>query len=618
MTQSEVKSINGREISDNYSRSQLLNKIDKSKINDDGTGKDELWSANKISSQIKDIEQQSTNLDYYKKDKLYDKKLSNAIKENELNRSKFYRLFNKSSYKDIKMNVSRVDYRYDFRNIENGNLYNYSFETKNENNVDAEYLFSNNSLKITNNNELNSYHKFRFNAGRFKPFVNYEIEISDFISSDDYNNRVGFFFDFDNSNSQFILLSYNKGSNKLLIQEESFINGVSNGIQTLKTINFTKKISLIVQYFCDRFEIYTSKNGIIEYQTTKIRSDLTSFYTNIGIMNSSCGVLGFLKGGGSSFTINKTEAYLDCGIGQADIRPIKYEDGCPILENGKMYFTLSARTQNNSYQTVVRWTIDTNEFDMVGIILFTYDGVKIYNDVASCLVYDRINSEWIIWNTAHNCGHISARTKLNTDVRFGYNIIKTELVETEMYDSSSGKYIVSNDDSFYGKSGDEDVDIIYDKEKNKWYLILCRLNWSDLDNTDMYRYQLYESDNSVSDFVFVDRTTTGNVTGGSIIKFGGEYNLVCGSNNHKISQYNFYKLNDLSSFYGNALLDIVDGGYRGWGAVIPLPSGNFTRYILATFDRVKKGEGQWTYGNLYFYELNHNNINYEYDLTYNI
>lgn len=55
MTQSEVKSINGREISDNYSRSQLLNKIDKSKINDEGTGKDELWSADKISSQIKDI-----------------------------------------------------------------------------------------------------------------------------------------------------------------------------------------------------------------------------------------------------------------------------------------------------------------------------------------------------------------------------------------------------------------------------------------------------------------------------------------------------------------------------------------------------------------------------------
>lgn len=58
MTQSEVKSINGRELSDNYSRSQLLNKIDKSKINDDGTGKDELWSANKISSQIKEIEGQ--------------------------------------------------------------------------------------------------------------------------------------------------------------------------------------------------------------------------------------------------------------------------------------------------------------------------------------------------------------------------------------------------------------------------------------------------------------------------------------------------------------------------------------------------------------------------------
>ena len=57
MTQSEVRSINGREISDNYSRNQLLNKIDKNKINDNGTGADELWSASKVNAQFNTIEQ---------------------------------------------------------------------------------------------------------------------------------------------------------------------------------------------------------------------------------------------------------------------------------------------------------------------------------------------------------------------------------------------------------------------------------------------------------------------------------------------------------------------------------------------------------------------------------
>lgn len=58
MTQSEIRSINGREISDSYSRNQLLSKIDKNKINDDGTGKDELWSADKVNAQFNTIVQE--------------------------------------------------------------------------------------------------------------------------------------------------------------------------------------------------------------------------------------------------------------------------------------------------------------------------------------------------------------------------------------------------------------------------------------------------------------------------------------------------------------------------------------------------------------------------------
>ena len=55
MAETEVRSINGREISDNYSRNQLLNKIDKSKLNDNGTGVDELWSASKVNAQFNNI-----------------------------------------------------------------------------------------------------------------------------------------------------------------------------------------------------------------------------------------------------------------------------------------------------------------------------------------------------------------------------------------------------------------------------------------------------------------------------------------------------------------------------------------------------------------------------------
>lgn len=558
---------------------------------------------NEVNTQCKDIAKN-------KKDKLYDKKLSNAIKEKELNEYTFYRIFSKSSYKDIVKVISEVSYLKDFRSVLNSNLYNYATEGA----TTSDYLFKDNYMKITNNNDISTYHKFSYFVGRVKDFVNYEIKVSNISSSDNYNNRVGLRFIFNNSDVQFISISHDKANNKLLIQEESFVNWASEGTKTLKTLDYVNELSLLVQYCGDKFEIYTKVGDNITYQATKVRTDLRKYCTIPNIYNCFCQVWGILKGGGSTYTISNTRSYIDCGIAQSDIRPVKYEDGSPIISEGKMYFTVSARTQLTAYQSVISWDICTYDISMEGLILFSYDGLNIFNDVASCLVYDRFSNEWIIWNTAHNSGHISARTKLNSDIRFGYNIVKTNFVATERYDSDSKKYVVTDDKSFYGKSGDEDIDIIFDKVANKWYLTLCRLSSS---NGDAYSYFLYESDNPIDGFVFKGKTTSDNVTGGNIVKFGNEYHFVCGANETK-SQYNIYKLNDLSTKIGLCKFDINDGGYRGWGTLIPIPSGNFTKYIFVTFDREQYGTGNWSYGNLYFYELNVLNTGYEYDLTYNI
>ena len=70
MTQSEVRSINGREISDNYARNQMLNKIDKSKINDDGNGTDELWSASKVNAQFNTVAKKDIGSNKFNKNAL--------------------------------------------------------------------------------------------------------------------------------------------------------------------------------------------------------------------------------------------------------------------------------------------------------------------------------------------------------------------------------------------------------------------------------------------------------------------------------------------------------------------------------------------------------------------
>ena len=94
---------------------KLLNEVDAAKA--------------EMSSQVQEIEKNKATLDYvnhYKKDKLYDKKLSNAVKESELNEYTFYRMFSKFSYKDIVKVISEVNYNKDFRSIPNSNLYNYT------------------------------------------------------------------------------------------------------------------------------------------------------------------------------------------------------------------------------------------------------------------------------------------------------------------------------------------------------------------------------------------------------------------------------------------------------------------------------------------------------------
>ena len=48
--------------------------------------------------------------------------------------------------------------------------------------------------------------------------------------------------------------------------------------------------------------------------------------------------------------------------------------------------------------------------------------------------------------------------------------------------------------------------------------------------------------------------------------------------------------------------DYDDGGFRGWGTIVPLKMGTRTRYFHLTFDRHNASNYNWSYGNLYCFE----------------
>jgi hypothetical protein len=45
-----------------------------------------------------------------------------------------------------------------------------------------------------------------------------------------------------------------------------------------------------------------------------------------------------------------------------------------------------------------------------------------------------------------------------------------------------------------------------------------------------------------------------------------------------------------------------DGGFRGWGTLMPIRQGSRTRYYWLTFDRRLGSDFNWSYGNLYCFE----------------
>ena len=48
--------------------------------------------------------------------------------------------------------------------------------------------------------------------------------------------------------------------------------------------------------------------------------------------------------------------------------------------------------------------------------------------------------------------------------------------------------------------------------------------------------------------------------------------------------------------------DYPDGGFRGWGTLMPVKLGSRMRYFWLTFDRHRGSDYNWSYGNLYCFE----------------
>ena len=161
--------------------------------------------------------------------------------------------------------------------------------------------------------------------------------------------------------------------------------------------------------------------------------------------------------------------------------------------------------------------------------------------------------------------------------------------------------MLSDDRLFMGKSGDEDPDFYFDESKNCWFMTVCRHSGE----TGKYEYFRFKSDMPFEGYTFVDKTGNEQETGGSTVKIGDKRYFFCGALFTQRAVYNMYEIGEDEKFHflGNIKTDYDDGGFRGWGTVIPVKCGNRTKYTWMTFNRfLGSSVHNWSYGNIYVFE----------------
>ena len=489
---------------------------------------------------------------------------------NSLCNMNFKRKFSVNLFKNTKLALAKMTFTKDWVNTDRGNAYPL---INSVGKVDEKICCN----KYVASSEF--FGEVKRLIGQYVPFATYDVTFKSIedgcsvgVSIKTQKNTVDVFV---KRSGNKIIPMYNLDGKTFKITEEEF--EYKENMSLVVTSHHSNRIDMLLRYD-NYFEkvAFFAVDGILNLNNEKVfKNSTASLY------------VGFENGG--MVLICDVQMYIDCAMSQADMKPVRYEDGQPVMENGKLYMTMTCRLGFEMYQSVLSWNPSTCEFNLEGVLFFCAGDGDWCGDVASSLIYDRNENNWKIWMASFSHGHILGHAQFENDPRFGINVIDITLM-----DKKEG----SLDTDFFAKEGDEDPDMYFDRESGKWYMTICR---RDSMQEDKYSYFLFESQKPFSDYKFVSKSFGDVVTGGMFTKVGDKRYFVCGANFDKRSQYNVYDALDFTKCT-HLKCDYDDGGFRGWGTIIPVPCGTRTKYMWITFDRHNASDYNWSYGTLYVYE----------------
>lgn len=466
--------------------------------------------------------------------------------------SEFKRVFSVSMYKNLKFKLAEMSFLKDFVSDVSGDLYPVLHKSD-----DCTEFVRNNIYEVENG-------RIKRMFCRFFPYASYEISILK------YNEEVGFDFVLPNVEA------------KIFAKEDKICFVCENArYETKFSESIKEDFTLIVSCRPRAFDVYVKNNEKPEFVCTFNEekfacSNECSVFSNGYVCLTAFG----------NTKIKSVYSYMDNGISVADIRPIKYENGDIMYEDGKIWFSASVRMQEGTYQGMFSWVPSTSEINLTGAVFYDCGDGFWRNYLAPSFVYHREKKQWYVWVSSFEHKHILAYSRFSGEVRFGINVVDAEFME-----KASAKNVFND---FVGFEGDEDPNFVYDENTNKWLMAICRIN----PKTKQYKYVFFSSQNPFSDYEYIGCGLDGAETGGSFVKCDNELFFVCGNSFCNKSEYRIYSKTGMKT----AKFNYPDGGFRGWGSVVPVNMASRTRYFWLTFDRHNGSDYNWSYGNLYCFE----------------
>lgn len=256
--------------------------------------------------------------------------------------TEFKRKFSLSMYKNLKISLGEMSFFKDFTNNERGDLYPVT-----EKSDGCTETVGNNLYTVKN-----GYTKRLF--CQFFPFATYE------VSADITDGKVGFCFQLADTEA------------KICVSKSALKYSCAESTAEEKLPDFvSEEFTLIVSCRPGAFDVYFKNSGKAEYCCTFYEERFKN--SNVYNVFSSSYVLLYVKG---DATVKEVLSYIDNGVSIADIRPVRYENGEVITQQGKIWFTASVRMQEGSFQGVFSWLPGTAQFNMTGALFYDCgDGV---------------------------------------------------------------------------------------------------------------------------------------------------------------------------------------------------------------------------------------------------